>query len=240
MAVVLSDQSGTAPLGRECQRCLQACVGGRYARYCDVCRAAIRGRRRKWISNESIDRELRRIYHERLGKHGSEIPCLRSYGERIGWPKWALMRRARQLGFGRTKELPWSDHELRVLRQWAWMNPKNIQKKLDQAGFHRTETAIHLKLQRLRLKGNLQGYSATALAQCFGVDSHCVTRWIRLRYLKATLRQTDRTTQQGGDSFFIQDHDVRAFILKHPTVFDIRKVDQLWFLDLVTEGKVAS
>ena len=31
----------------------------------------------------------------------------------------------------------------------------------------------------------------------------------------------------------IQEKDIRRFILEHPTDIDLRKVDQLWFLDYV-------
>lgn len=39
--------------------------------------------------------------------------------------------------------------------------------------------------------------------------------------------------------YLIHESDVYKFILARPLEFDIRKVDQLWFLDLVTEGKIA-
>jgi hypothetical protein len=38
----------------------------------------------------------------------------------------------------------------------------------------------------------------------------------------------------------IREKDVRRFILQHPTEIDLRKVDQLWFLDLITNGLVQS
>ena len=41
-----------------------------------------------------------------------------------------------------------------------------------------------------------------------------------------------------GDIYLIQEKDVRRFILEHPTDIDLRKVDQLWFLDLLTNGLV--
>jgi len=40
-----------------------------------------------------------------------------------------------------------------------------------------------------------------------------------------------RGPQQNGDSYLIQEKDVRRFILEHPTDIDLRKVDQIWFLD---------
>ena len=35
--------------------------------------------------------------------------------------------------------------------------------------------------------------------------------------------------------YLIREKDVRRFILPHPTEIDLRKVDQLWFLDLITK-----
>jgi hypothetical protein len=56
--------------------------------------------------------------------------------------------------------------------------------------------------------------------------------------LQAKFRGTARGPQQNGDSYLIQEKDVRRFILEHPTEIDLRKVDQLWFLDLLTNGLV--
>jgi hypothetical protein len=56
--------------------------------------------------------------------------------------------------------------------------------------------------------------------------------------MKAKFRGTGRTEQQNGDIYFIHQKDVRRFILEHPTDIDLRKVDQLWFLDLITNGLV--
>ena len=60
----------------------------------------------------------------------------------------------------------------------------------------------------------------------------------RKRVLKAKFRGTARGPQQNGDSYLIQEKDVRRFILEHPTEIDLRKVDQLWFIDLITNGLV--
>jgi hypothetical protein len=56
--------------------------------------------------------------------------------------------------------------------------------------------------------------------------------------LKAKFRGTARTEQQNGDIYLIREKDVRRFILERPTDIDLRKVDQLWFLDLITNGLV--
>jgi hypothetical protein len=90
----------------------------------------------------------------------------------------------------------------------------------------------------MRFKHDGSFYSAYSLAQALGIDPHAVTRWIKSGHLQAKFRGTARGPQQNGDSYLIQEKDVRRFILEHPTEIDLRKVDQLWFLDLLTNGLV--
>ena len=47
------------------------------------------------------------------------------------------------------------------------------------------------------------------------------------------LRDDWRGEQQNGDIYLLYEKDVRRFILEHPTDIDLRKVDQIWFLDYV-------
>lgn len=185
-----------------------------------------------WIATPEIDQVIQRLYAERVGR--DKIPHLKNYAEKIGWPSWAVKKRGRELGLARTKEAPWSDQEVELLHRYAWMSDERIRLKLKAAGFARTATAIHLKLKRTRAKDGSGFYSATGLAGLFGCDSHCVTSWIRKGYLKAKPRGTERTKVQGGDTWLILHRDVRQFVADHPLEFDIRKVDQLWFVDMLT------
>ena len=153
--------------------------------------------------------------------------------KKVGVPHWALKKRARELGLARTKELLWSEQELAILARYAWMRDERIRLKLKAAGYSHTVTGIHLKLKRMRFKHDGSFYSAYSLAQALGIDPHAVTRWIKSGHLKAKFRDTARGPQQKGDSYLIQEKDVRRFILQHPTDIDLRKVDQLWFIDYV-------
>jgi hypothetical protein len=92
----------------------------------------------------------------------------------------------------------------------------------------------------MRLKHDGGFYSAYSLAQALGSDPHAVTRWIKSGQLKAKFRGTARGPQQNGDSYLIQEKDIRRFILEHPTSIDLRRVDQIWFLDLITNGLVCA
>lgn len=192
--------------------------------------------RRKYVFTDQIDQLIRESY---LNHQDAKMrPGLPRLAKKVGMPQWALKKRARDLGLARTKELHWSERELEILARYAWMSDERIRLKLKAAGFVRSVTGIHLKLKRMGFKHDGNFYSANSLAQGLGIDSHAVTRWIRSGHLKAKLRGTARTEQQNGDIYLIHEKDVRQFILAHPTDIDLRKVDQLWFLDLITNGLV--
>jgi hypothetical protein len=203
---------------------------------CD-CRVKPYGRR-KYVFTDQIDQLIREIYLSH--PDAKTRPGIRLLAKKVDIPHWALKKRARELGLARTKEKPWSEAELEILARYAWMSDERIRLKLKAAGYPRTATGIHLKLKRMRFKHDPGFYSANGLAQALGIDSHAVTRWIRCGHLKAHLRGTARGKQQNGDIYLIREKDIRRFILEHPTDIDLRKVDQLWFLDLITNGLARS
>ena len=193
---------------------------------------------RKYIFTDQIDQLIREIY---LGHPGAKTrPGIHMLAKKVGIPNWALKKRACDLGLVRTKEQPWSEPELTILERYAWMSDERIRLKLKAAGYSRSATGIHLKLRRMQFKHDPSFYSASGLAQALGIDSHAVTRWIKCGRLKAKLRGTKRTERQGGDIYLIREKDVRRFILEHPTEIDLRKVDQLWYFDLLINGLVRS
>ena len=224
------DVSPIRKIGGEGSPPVQGC-GEPYARN----RARARGRR-KYVFTDQVDQLIREIYLSH--PDAKTRPGIRLLAKKVDIPHWALKKRARELGLARTKEKPWSEAELEILARYAWMSDERIRLKLKAAGYPRTATGIHLKLKRMRFKHDPGFYSANGLAQALGIDSHAVTRWIRCGHLKAHLRGTARGEQQNGDIYLIREKDVRRFILEHPNDIDLRKVDQLWFLDLITNGLV--
>jgi len=195
-------------------------------------------RLRKYVFTSEIDQLIKEVYLRNPG--AKTRPGIRMLARKVGIPHWALKKRARELGLTRTKEKPWSEPELEILARYAWMSDERIRLKLKAVGYSRTVTGINLKLRRMKFKHDSSFYSANGLAQALGIDSHVVSRWIRCGRLKAKLRGTARGERQNGDIYLIRERDVRRFILEHPTEIDLRKVDQLWFLDLITNGFVRS
>lgn len=194
--------------------------------------------KRKYEFTPAMDDLLRAAYYQyRVYSNRTAIGhCART----LGIPRWVVNRRARALGLAHVKESLWSEAETAVLERWGHLTDAVIQRKLKSAGYSRSVTAIHLKLKRLRIKQNLDGYSAYSLAEAFGVDSHKVSLWIRRKLLSATWRGTERTERQGGDSYWITHRAVRDFVLRYPDEIDLAKVEKIWFLDLVTAGRIGA
>lgn len=146
----------------------------------------------------------------------------------LGVPRFAVKHRAQRLGLARTKEKPWSAGEVTYLEaNFHRLSAVTIARRLG-----RTVTAVALKAKRLGIRKGDEGYTATALAEAFGVDPHSVVRWIDRGLLHATKRNSGRER----DMYYISDQAVRQFVAQHPSEFDLRKVDQLWFIDLMTDG----
>ena len=159
---------------------------------------------------------------------------------KLGWTCSAVCKRGAELGIARVKEKPWSDPELLALERFGHLAPSGIQRKLSEAGFARSIAAIQVKVNRSRIKSNLEGYSACQLADALGVEARKVLRWIQQGYLKAERRGTARTLEQGGDMWWISDRSVRRFILRFPEEIDLARVEKIWFLNLLTEGKLCA
>lgn len=227
-------------IGRPCEGAdCGARVTLRYGRYCDPCRSRVRRKKQLYVSSDLVDQRLKSIYRNSPNRRRTDGDSVKKLARQIGWPTWALRKRAAQLSLSRIKDPAWSEDELRILERFAWMSPARIRLKLKLAGFIRTATAIDIKLDRTAARRNTPFLTANGLALLFGVDRHAIARWIKLNYLKATRRGTDRHEGNGGDMYLIHEDDVYRFILARPMEFDIRKVDQLWFLDLITQGKIA-
>lgn len=154
-------------------------------------------------------------------------------------PRWKITRYAITQGWiaKQKKEPDWSERELRILSGSAHLSPERIQKNLRAAGFRRTTTGIVLKRKRMRFLQNLNGYSSRSVAECFGVDDHVVTRWIKLGFLRAKRRGTMRTPQQGGDIWYIKERWIRKFLIEYLPEIDFRKIDKYWVVDLLASGE---
>ncbi len=189
----------------------------------------------KYVPDPETDSSIRAAYSE---QRCGDRTALKRVAQKLGWPAYAVARRGAELGLSRTKEKQWSPGEEAVLVEWGHLTRSGVQRRLRQAGFQRSCAAIALKMTRMRVKSNLDGYSAHSLATAMGVDVHKVLSWISRGLLQAERRGTDRTPSQGGDSWWITHKAVRQFVLRAPDEIDLWRVEKFWFLDLITDGKI--
>ncbi|HMF79185.1 MAG TPA: hypothetical protein VK604_26230 [Bryobacteraceae bacterium] len=183
----------------------------------------------------ALDEKIKDAY---LRQRRGDRRALAAVTRDIGWSKSAVSRRGAALCLTRAKEYHWSDAEEQILERFGHLTAAAIQRHLARAGFQRSCAAIQLKLTRLRIKQNLDGYSACALAAALGVDVHKVCLWIKRGLLQAQPRQTRRSKEQGGDTWWIAIPAVRRFILRFPEEIDLARVEKIWFLDVLTGGKI--
>lgn len=191
------------------------------ARFCPACRwldRTGRSRPQKYPLTEAAVELIRAEYD-------STPETVGRLAARLRWPKWKVRRVAAELAVTRPqRRQPWTDEEDALLSEEAgrrtvgWLSRR----------LKRTPSSVANRLKRLRISQSVsrEWYTAQDLALCMGVDPTTVLRWVRSELLHAR--------QSGPRQMLrITDADVRRFVRENPMRFDIRKVDQLWFVDLL-------
>ena len=192
---------------------------------------------RRWDSSPAIDRAITEAYARPTDKTN-----LKRLAATLGRPYWWIKKRAMILGLATARltdnrEPEWSAAEVELLQQHAHKVPDVIARIFRANGHSRSATAIVVKRRRMGCDTvDIDHYTATQLADEFGIDAHCVTRWIERGWLKAARRGTDRVDAQGGDQWWIKRKHVRDFVAESIGIIDIRKVDKVWFVDLLVNG----
>jgi hypothetical protein len=184
---------------------------------------------RKYIFNERIDETLRQIYQ------GERAEGVIDLSRRLGWPYQVLTRRASQLGLSRPHHSrPWVKEEEELVRRNIHHGAKYVWKKLRQAGFRRSLVAVRRKITRAEMRLDNEFVSTIQVAQGFGVCDTTVRRWIARKMLRAQTREGAEVDKD--HPYVIREEWLRRFIRENPSAFDIRKVDQVWFLSVVFQG----
>lgn len=174
------------------------------------------------LETPSIDDLIRNTYSS-----NPNIAKISALAESIGKPRWWVSRRAGELGLTKPRLAaePWSKAECAVVDRMGDAGINAIASGLRAAGFSRTMSSIAMELKRqARSRTPRDVWSARTLAEYMGVDSKTVAKWIAVDALPA---------QQDHHSWKIQRADFKDWLAGHRTCFDLRKVDQEWFLELL-------
>lgn len=191
----------------------------------------------------AIETELRKVYSlpfKNKKRQEVGIPSIADAARDLKVPAHTLKKFARELGLTRTKDLPWSEEEIKILDEQGYKSTAGLARIFRQKGFKRTEVAIQLMRARRRSHKASPFFSLSAIARLFGVDGHLVTDWVEKGWLKAEYKETrkNKGDDHRGDTRVADKDSIYRFVVAHPESFDLRRVDQLWFLHMITRGDV--
>ena len=152
-------------------------------------------------------------------------PRLINLAKKFNMPRWAIYQRALKIGAVKSSQQKkkWTDQEIKILEKNAQYALLTIRKRLDKSGFQRSIASIVLKRKRMRLLSNLEGMSARLCAEFLGVDLHWVLNHIKSGFLRAEVIRYDR---QGKVNYYVREKNIKKFIINHPELIDLRKVEK--------------
>lgn len=137
-----------------------------------------------------------------------------------GHPRWHFARAAQALGVAGTRPAAWSEDEIEYLvDHYGLVSLRHIARRL-----RRTETAVKLKAKRLGINQKANFYSATLVAEVFGVDTKKVShQWIVDGLLRA--RRSPVRCGPHHVAWRVMDQDLERFIRQHPEQYDWRRME---------------
>jgi|GEM_PF-1001592 len=187
-----------------------------------------RGGKRKYFWTEEQDEFMRQHYNGKVAGRAAWIAK-----EFDDWyPVWQIKKRAGVLGLTVAADRRnWTEVEEKFLRDYLCSaSAQYIAKKLK-----RSLAAVMLKAKREKIRrvAIREGYTLHLLEQCFGMDHRVIQRWMKEKKLKGKRRgeNGDRST------WHFTERDVLEFVIAYPLEFRLDKVNQAWFMDLLTGGR---
>jgi hypothetical protein len=184
------------------------------------------GRPRKYIPTKRADRIIKAAYLE-LRRHG-DYSALKRAAEDLNWPRYAVSRRAAELGVSRRiGERPWSKLELMILGKTVELGAETIRQRLNARGFKRPIGSILAKKKSIQAETSGSLHSARQAALGLGVDPHKVSEWIRRRLLAA------KRGGQKNSRWFISTAALRDFVFQHSEHIDLAQANKTWLLEVL-------
>lgn len=145
--------------------------------------------------------------------------------------------RASALGFTNFKtkrEKEYKDEEIEILNKYTGIKSSSqLQKILKSHGFTRSQRSINVKIQRLKLSAKLNGkgdLNLRLLGELLGLDQHSIDR-------NQKLIEYMQPKRQDGQLLFCRKK-LKNFIMENPYEFNLGKVDNKFFIELLTTKEV--
>jgi len=142
-----------------------------------------------------------------------------------GWPRPAIRYQASLLGITTT------DHR----REWTAEEDDYLAERIGEVSasaiadhLKRSVPSVESRAERLQMSRRRSGgYCASDLQRCFGVSYSRADSWLRRGLL-------GKVHQFGGvNGNRVTEENVMRFIRNYPREYDLRRVDQVWFVAMV-------
>lgn len=168
-----------------------------------------------------LEKEMQEVF-EQSGLHAA-VSALEAA---VGWPRNAILRKARQLGLTERKanRTPWSDADLAFLTHY--IQHSSVRFIASELG--RTEKAVWRKLEYLGLAGKCgEGYTVRTLRTALRVRHSTLNQWFAQGLIKK------------GEDGRIPERSLVSFFSKHRNKLawdTLTETAQAWILELATNS----
>jgi hypothetical protein len=134
----------------------------------------------------------------------------------------------------------WTKPELAILHHPEYRTLPDIKIKyvLEKNGFRRTVKGINKRRNIDKINREVDrdeetlGYTPTGLARCLGLHGSTILKFGRLGYLK----MTPQNKESKQPIYRIKRSEIKRFLVNHIHLWDHRKVDQYWLIDILTNS----
>lgn len=184
-------------------------------------------------TTDHIDAAIRRAYLS--GQQGAAARCAKACNR----PMWWVVKRARELKLRPLRGRIFNPIETACIAANAHLPPSEIQVKLKRLGYTRTAQSIRLFIAKNDIEADRdQPLSARQTAELFGVDVETLLRHVRSGRLIA--RRAGEGGQSSPSVYLIEPKQIARFVILHPQLIDLRKVDPIWFIDMLAQHAAAA
>ena len=149
--------------------------------------------------------------------------------------QYAVSGRVSKLGIGQRENRRWTESEMNRLREWVGRySPVVIAQKLK-----RGVVSVTIKMKKMGLSRRAKDgwYTKKEVAEMLGVDHKKVQRWMDDGYLKAVPYQ-EMPQKNSGGMWYIEEKDLRAFLLRYPQELVGRNLDLCQVFDIIVPAGV--
>lgn len=176
------------------------------------------GSRQKYILDERGRRLMLALYDGTSAR-------IDELQRQLGAPRYLIRRWAQKMKLTRgSLGMHWRDEDIAYLKRY--IKTKTLEEIAD--ALRRTEESVRNKAYALGLLER-DAYTLKDICEGLGCVFLTASKWLERGWLKGTRR--------GETGFWnFTDAQIRAFIIAHPEEIDLRRVEKLWFIDILAGG----